>query len=72
MVSRRDHHLMTNNSQFYFLLPHQLLETCRREAARKSISTASYMREALIAYLGHQDPEPSIPIRKQTECPSIE
>jgi hypothetical protein len=46
--------LVTNNSQFYFLIPRQLLETCRREAARKSISTASFMRKALVAYLAQQ------------------
>jgi len=72
MVSRKDRKLTTNNSQFDFLIPHQLLETCRREAARKSISTASFMRKALVAYLTHQglndatvSPDPSVPIFQQ-------
>ena len=55
MGSRKDRNLVTNNSQFYFLIPHQLLETCRRVAARNSISTASFMREALVAYLAQKD-----------------
>ena len=62
MVSRKDRHLNINNSQFYFLIPHQLLDTCRREAAKKSISTASFMREALTYYLAHQ-------ALKDTGCP---
>lgn len=53
--------MLVNNAPFYFLLPLQLLETCRREADRKSISTASLVREALIAYLAQSNPEPSIP-----------
>jgi hypothetical protein len=55
MGSRKDRNLVTNNSQFYFLIPNELLDTCRREAARKSISTASFMREALVAYLARKD-----------------
>lgn len=44
-----------NNTPFYFLLPLQLLETCRREATRKSMTTASFVREALIAYLDQKN-----------------
>ncbi len=52
--------MLIHNTPFYFLLPQQLLETCRREAAKKSISTASLMREALMTYLAQQDPEPTL------------
>jgi hypothetical protein len=47
MGSRKNANLSTNASQFYYLIPHQLLETWRQVAARKSVSTASIMREAL-------------------------
>jgi hypothetical protein len=47
--------MLINNTPFYFLLPQQLLESCRQEAARNSISTASFVREALIAYLDQKD-----------------
>lgn len=43
--------MLIHNTPFYFLLPLCLLEACRREATRRSISTASLMREALTAYL---------------------
>lgn len=55
MGSRKDFNLSTNASQFYYLIPHQLLETCRQVAARKSVSTASLLRKALIAYLAQKD-----------------
>lgn len=47
--------MLINDTPFYFLLPLQLLEACRHEATRKSISTASFMREALIAYLDREN-----------------
>ena len=55
MGSRKDRNLVTNDSQFYFLIPCRLLEACRLEAAKQSISTASIMRQALTYYLAQQD-----------------
>ncbi|QPD02814.1 MAG: hypothetical protein Nkreftii_000588 [Candidatus Nitrospira kreftii] len=43
--------MLIQNTPFYFLLPLHLLESCRHEATRRSISTASLMREALTAHL---------------------
>ena len=43
--------MLINNTPFYFLLPLQLLETCRLEATKRSISTASLIREAVSYYL---------------------
>jgi hypothetical protein len=47
--------MQINNSPFYFLLPQQLLDTCRHEATKRSVSTASLVRDALIAYLDQKD-----------------
>lgn len=47
--------MQINNTPFYFLLPQQLLDTCRHEATKRSVSTASLMRDALIAYLDQKD-----------------
>ena len=63
--------MQINNTPFYFLLPQQLLDTCRHEATQRSVSTASLMRDALIAYLDQKDLKasknlkPSIPICDQ-------
>ena len=54
MDSRKDAALIANNSQFYFLAPLQLLEAYRLESAKRSISTAALMREALWYYLSHK------------------
>lgn len=60
--------MLINNTPFYFLLPLQLLESCRHEATRRSISTGSFIREALIAYLDQKDlktsehPKPLLPL----------
>jgi hypothetical protein len=79
MVTRKESNLVTNNSQFYFLIPRKLLERCRREASRKSISTAAFLRMALVAYINQQDmkdatasPEPSMPICEHTKLASVE
>ena len=61
-----------NNTPFYFLLPQQLLDTCRHEATTRAVSTASLMRDALIAYLDQKDLKasknlkPSIPKYEQS------
>ena len=60
MGSRKNANLSTNASQFYYLIPHQLLETCRQVAARKSVSTeaTAISDTAVIAFRYAESREP--------------